>query len=91
MTEMDLDAEGAQRIGLFIQERASMNSKMARWERTLAAEAFSLWNTENQFLQVVFFSSDFHNYKIAHDICAHAHTHTKKIFKKEGKMKDIKS
>ena len=30
MTEMDLDAEGTQGIGLFIQERASINSKMAR-------------------------------------------------------------
>lgn len=76
MTEMDLDAEGTQGIGLFIQERASINSKMARWVRPHAAKAFSLWNAENQFLQVVFLSSDFHNFNIAHGMCACAHAHT---------------
>lgn len=45
MTEMGLETEGAQGIGLFIQERASMNSKMARWGRTLAAPVSGMQTT----------------------------------------------
>lgn len=87
MTEMDLDAEGAQGIGLFIQERASVNSKMARWGRTLAAGAFGLWNAENQCLQVVFLSSDFHNYSTRH-MCTCVQTHTqRKFLRKKEKLK----
>lgn len=65
MTGMYSDIEDVQGIRsiTIIQERASMNSKMAWLVRALAAKAFSPWNAENQFLQVVF-SSDFHIYTI---------------------------
>lgn len=68
VTEMYSDIEDAVGLTTIIQERASVNSRMAWWVKSTCCQSL---HAENQFLQVVFLSSDFLTYTIA---CTYTHT-----------------